>query len=762
MKFFKYCYFVVGLWVLMFSYLQLFILPELRYCMLGEEGLSALSSFTPIVAALQHCSSFSLLVLTLLTAFIVLFGLKKGYFVRLYDYLENRKRGWVIVAVIIGLATLPYLSIGNVFIGDAMLQLTSALYLKESILALSYPFWTFYWYMGAAPFAIHGWAHSLLAGIGSIFVEINFSYKLGFYLLHLGSALITYKFVKTATKNTNIAIIAALVYSLSFEHIGRVMIGRSFASLAYFLVPLLFLIYELRLQQKLQSLKAIAIIAIIAGLLVVNHPLNGFFVIVIWLLYAALRTVEVDKKKFKKLSIEVTASLLIAFLLVSFWAVPLLLEKGESSGESKAVDVLRPHAPDTEIIKGMFDWPGKWGKKSMYYLGFSFLALTALGLYYLVKLKKYALPAALAIALILLVVQSPRYFVSIMLIMALSAGYGFAYLTKRINFDHRKLLLIVIAIMILDMVPASIQLGYPDFTNTNEFYKEIEAKHGERVLDLSTDRRTFWPVLVYINNRQETVFGQAIEVAPASLSYSAAISNKAAHEFYDLAENLSEESLNGLYVLGVKKIIVYPEQIKKNPKEVFNAKKAALGLERNLDVIELDEHSLLIAAPKIEKVRFEQQLEKEEGWYLRDKFEERTIDWQETDRILKEMKINRKKGSAERILVKDSDDTLEEGSYTLTIADVKTDLRKVTIKYNLSNDAYVQAAYSYYPFLSVKIDGNQVPYEKTAIHTIAFKSTKGEHTLTVEAQQSGLRKIMFFPSLAAIIIIIIFLRKKQG
>ena len=118
-----------------------------------------------------------------------------------------------------------------------------------------------------------------------------------FFAFHVGSALIAYKFVKIATKNSKIAIIAALVYGLSFEHIARVMIGRSFTSLTYLLTPLLFLIYELRLSRKLSRYKFIALIAGTAALLIFNHPANAVFILAIFGIYAGIKALETDSKK---------------------------------------------------------------------------------------------------------------------------------------------------------------------------------------------------------------------------------------------------------------------------------------------------------------------------------------------------------------------------------------------------------------------------------------------------------------------------------
>ena len=79
---------------------------------------------------------------------------------------------------------------------------------------------------------------------------------------------------------------------------------------------------------------------------------------------------------------------------------------------------------------------------------------------------------------------------------------------------------------------------------------------------------------------------------------------------------------------------------------------------------------------------------------------------------------------------------------------VETQANKAAITYNLSEEAYVQAAYSHYNHLAVKIDGKETQYQQTATGTITFKSAGGVHELTIEGKKSPLRKAAQIISLA--------------
>ncbi len=767
MKFFKGCYFAaVFAFAGLLSYMQLSLFPSVRNCILEAKGIETLSSAEAIANGIKSCSDSTLATVAaavaILSVIILFFGFFKGYFASAYNYLEKKNKEWLIVAVVVAAAALPYLARGDVVLGDAMQFSALSIYLKESLMSLSYPFWTFYWYMGSAPLAFYGWLYLLAAGFANFFVGIDAANKLLFFLLHIGSSLAAYAFVKTATKSSKAAIVAALVYGLSFEHIARVMVGRSITSLTYLLTPLLFFFYEKRLNNSLSSRKAIAVIALTVSFFILNHQADAVFIVAIFALYAAIRTLEAGKERTLKLAAEITAAMAIAFLIVSFWAVPMLTEKGQASATGKALEIFELKAPDMGIAKEIVSWPGKWGDKQMYYIGLSTLALAAAGLLYMIKTRKFAATAATIASITLLLVQSPRYAPVMLLLLGTSAGYGLIYLVRKVKIESRTLLLIAAAILILDMVPATVQLGYPDFSYNKEFYDTIDAKGGERILDLSTDRRTFWPSYIYLNNKAETVFGTLVESAPRSLPYAAAISQMAAQEIYDEQENFSDETLQGLYMLGVKYVIVHNEQKGKNPEAIFAAKRGALGLERELETVELRQSPIIASAQK-SMINYAPELEKEEGWNMRQQFEEREIDTSETEMILDAMQIDTGKGTAEQILVKNgnSETIAATEKLVMKINKVKTEVNRITLSYTASSDAFLQLSYSHSPSLSVRIDGEETEYWKTAINTIAVKTAEGEHTITIEARQSRLRKLLIPVSLAGMALALYFIAKNN-
>lgn len=741
-------------------YLQLFAMPGLRQCALEKSGVN----ISPDVAKSCLKASYAVSsILLLISSGILAALLFKGQFRNLYQSLEKRRKEWVIVAAIVSTAALTYLSKGNVVLGDAMQFSALSEYLKNSMLSLIYPFWTFYWYLGSAPLAFYGWLSFFITGIVNIFTSIDWANKIVFFTAHIASALLAYRFAKTATNNTKASIIAGLAFGLSFEHIARIMVGRSLTAITYVLAPLLFLIIESRLKEKIGSGKTAGLIALTSGLLILNHQADALFIISIFAIYSGIRALEENKldKKTRKIFLEVIAGMAIAAAMVSSWIIPMILEQNEASATGKALEILKPSVPNLKTVFELAKWPGLWGDKPLFYIGLSIIALAAAGLIYALKKRKFAVTAASVIAIGLLLFQSPRYMPAALLMLALLSAYGFEFASKKIRIEPATLLLIVSAIMIADLVPATAQLGYPDYSYNKQIYTSINAGDGERLLDLSTDRRTFWPAYAYLTNRQETVFGALIESAPRSLAYSAAIAQMAAHETYDLKENMSSETLHGLYLLGVKYAIIHEEQIGKNPEEVFAGKRGALGLERGLKVVELKQSPIIVSS-RIERINYEPLLEQKEGWNIRAAFERREINETEAKEVINAMKINTETATAERILIKDGESQQTSANATITVESVKTQPGRATIIYSLSKEAFLQLSYSHSSHLSVRIDGKEVPYLKTAINTIAVKSEEGKHGITIEGKQSQTRKMLMTVSLITLLFSIYLSSRGKG
>ncbi|MBI5081715.1 MAG: hypothetical protein HZB17_10480 [Chloroflexi bacterium] len=85
----------------------------------------------------------------------------------------------------------------------------------------------------------------------------------------------------------------------------------------------------------------------------------------------------------------------------------------------------------------------------------------------------------------------------------------------------------------------------------------------------------------------------------------------------------------------------------------------------------------------------------------------------------------------------------------ITVLDYHMASNTATLKYRSANKAFMQLAYSAYPYLEVKVDGQVVPVTTTALGLIGFWTDAGEHTVTLTPKLSLVRQLTLAISLTA-------------
>ena len=750
--------------VVAFVALQLQTIPAAKGCLFekaaGGAGLGALA----------HCFSaktiWPVMMLFQAALFLALIEAFYGSLSELFEtVLASDKKTIFILAAAVAVLTTFYIARGDVLLGDAYLFHPAAQIFKDAA-AQGIPHHTFYWYDGSAHFEYYGQLYfALAAAADAVFRDMNFTLKIINWMLHIAAAVAVYLLALELTKSKKASFVAAIAYSVSYEHIARIMLnGRLTNSLTYVLLPLLLLLIEKCVREKTSKTAAVTGLSLTAAALFLNNPGDGIFALIIAAIYAGLRILQTKQPQLLK-----TAAIAAAFflLLTSFWAVPFVLEKATVNAGAR-VGQLTSINFWPGLLKEMVSFPGQRGIAPVYYLGIAQILLAAIAVFNIMKNRKnkalVAVAVAAAITLLLIIIQSPRYAPALVLALAVLAGIGSQLLTAGIMAKIRgvkllkfitaeQIFLLLMALIILDSAAALLQPYYPDFSAEKQFLSEkIPTGTGFRTIDLQSDRRTFYPSLTYLATRTESVLGSILEGAPKSDNYAAAIVTRAAKEYYDDGTNFSRETLDGLYLLNVKYAVLHPEQIGSNPGSGRNYR-AALGLEKRAVVLQL-ENSPVIASEKIGRYS-NSELEKEENYFLRTKFETRGINYRITDEITKLMKINREKATADEILIKGFVDfeminQSNNGSsdIELKVVAVETKHAKVKLVVSQNQDAYLQLSYAASPEISVLVDGVKVNYYTTAVETMAIRTTKGEHTIEIIAKPSKLRETLFIVAAA--------------
>ncbi len=740
--------------------LQLHTIPAAKECLFEKAtegaGLGALAG------CFGAMTIWPMLLLFQAVLFLALAEVFYGSISELFEavFTSNRKTIFLLAAAV-AVLTLFYIAKGDVLLGDAYLFHPAAQIFRDAA-AQGMPHHTFYWYGGSAHFEYYGQVYFAVAAAASaVLNDMNFSLKIVNWLLHIAAAIAVYLLVVELAKSRKAAFVAAIAYSVSYEHIARIMLhGRLMNSLNYFLLPLLLLLAEKHVKGKLGKTAAVAGLSLTAAAIFLTSPGDGVFVLIPALIYAAARFAQLQplQRKVEVAKVAVAAGIIFV-ALTSFWTAPFILEKASVNAGAR-VGQLASVNFWPGLLKEMAGFPGQRGMAPVYYLGIAQILLAAIAVFGMLKHRKnkalLAVAAVAAVTLFLIIAQSPRYVPALVLALAVLAGAGSLNLAEGLTARIRgvKLLklitaeqvfLLLAALIVIDSAAALLQPYYPDFSAEKKMLAEkIPDATGFRAIDLHSDRRTFYPSLTYLATRTESVFGSILEGAPKSDNYAAAIATQAAKEYYDDGINFSQEILDGLYLFNVKYVVLHPEQVGNNA-SAGRSYRAALGLEKDLEVVELSS-SPVIAAAKMQQYE-NTELEQEENYFLRTKFESREINYGITDEITRLMKINREKATAAVILVKDfaGSEKAESGSVELKIAVADVETRHAAVKISViqSTDAFLQLSYAASPEISVLVDGEKVSYYTTAVGTIAIRASKGEHTIEVVARPSKLRQTLF-------------------
>lgn len=741
--------------------LQLHTIPAAKECLFekatGGAGLGALAG------CFDARTIWPVLMLFQAALFLALIELLYGSLTEsLEPIFASNKKTIFLAAAAVAILTVFYLAKGDVLLGDAYLFHPAAQIFKDAA-AQGIPHHTFYWYGGSAHFEYYGQLYFALAAAADvIFQDMNFTLKIVNWLLHIAAAIAVYLLALELTKSRKASFVAAIAYSVSYEHIARIMLhGRLMNSLNYFLLPLLLLLVEKHLKQRIGKTAAVAGLSLTAAAAFLNSPGDGVFVLIPAVIYSAFRLIQMQTLQRKAEVAKAAVAVGILFVaLTSFWTVPFILEKaavnaGARVGQLASVNFW------PGLLKEIVSFPGQQGIAPVYYLGIAQVILAGIAIFNITKHRKSnaltAMAATAAITLILLIVQSPRYVPALVLALAVLAGIGSLNLTEGLTAGIRgikllrfitaeQIFLLLTALIVIDSAAAIVQPYYPDFSAEKKMLADrIPSEGGFRAIDLHSDRRTFYPSLTYLATKTESVFGSILEGAPKSDNYAAAIATQAAKEYYDDRKNFSQETLDGLYLLNARYVVLHPEQTGNNASAGRNYR-TALGLEKNLEIMELG-NSPIIAAAKIQQYE-NSELENRENYFLRTEFETRGINYGITNEITRLMGINREKAAAQAILVKETvtDSETSGGSSSeikVKAAVAETKHSRVRIDVEQSADAFLQLSYAASPEISVLVDGEKADYHTTAVGTIAVRTSKGEHTIEIFARPSKLRQTLF-------------------
>jgi hypothetical protein len=81
--------------------------------------------------------------------------------------------------------------------------------------------------------------------------------------------------------------------------------------------------------------------------------------------------------------------------------------------------------------------------------------------------------------------------------------------------------------------------------------------------------------------------------------------------------------------------------------------------------------------------------------------------------------------------------------------DVSVDIATVTVRYRATGAGFGRLAYTYFPYLDVRLDGNKTPFFCSAMHNIVVPLPQGEHVISIHGRVAPLQRWAFYGSVLA-------------
>lgn len=768
----------MGLFLLISALLNLSILPELKQCVLNGHFSSnaALTSLTTYANCSQQVWAglwLQIIIAALATVAITALNPIRT----IAESARNTKHALLLLLAITAGFLLAYFQPGRMLLYDGVVFQAAAQSYYEIFSGGQLPLFFFPWALGSMHPVYHGQLFFALTGlINFLFHNIDAAFRATSFLLHILSAIAAFCLVKYILKDSRAALLGGVTYALIPEHtLKMLLLGRTIAAPIYALLPVAILLIERFIDGRASKKALAAWLGLISAAMFLSSPQDAQVTIALVFGYFFLRTLLKEKSagQLAKTAAITAAAAALFLLLTSYWTVPYILESEHvNTLQQKAVYEYKPKLPELgtaakiaipavgilQLMKLNIDF-------SLDYFGLTALILAAVAIAKSgdKRIRLTGIYGAAALLLGLFITQRTGIFAALMISIAAAAG-SMKILSK---LQLRKHGLAPVAFGIIFIVVAA-DLGMwafvpimPDFSKQQKVYNDEIPQFAEnaRVLDLHSNRRTYYPALVYMDRQAQVPFSILTAGDPKAFYYAATAASKAAQEVYDNQQELSEETRKALYMYNIGYIIVHPDQKGKTAAETFSDKAATLGFEKQQpQVTRINATPTIIsaAAKKIPPIS-----ESEKGlFFTKDEFENRGFPWENVRAALNEMRINASANSAAAIpIADDKDNTGFDAAETapntpqqlqLKIIEHTVRTNKVIIVAETIADSYAQLSYAYYPWMEARVDGKKTEIYKSAFKLLVIKLPEGRHTIEITPKLTPLRKATTAVSLIAL------------
>tara|TARA_B110000495_G_scaffold196963_1_gene206544 strand:- start:95 stop:811 length:717 start_codon:yes stop_codon:yes gene_type:complete len=130
--------------------------------------------------------------------------------------------------------------------------------------------------------------------------------------------------------------------------------------------------------------------------------------------------------------------------------------------------------------------------------------------------------------------------------------------------------------------------------------------------------------------------------------------------------------------------------------------------------------------------------------------------------LIDSMVILPARAQSQRILVRDITRAIDLGNQAhIEVLDHRVYGERVHLQVRTDRPCFARLAYAYFPFLEITVNGQPVSFMQTAGRFIALKLDAGEHTITIKAHISPLRRNLLIFSLIVLITAAVLIRRER-
>ena len=674
-----------------------------------------------------------------------------------------------------------YFARGMAWAGDAPQHISYAEITAQALKRGEIPTWTNYLGSGSPYLQFYGFLFFyLVAAVDLLFRDLFLSLKLVLAGTHIASGLGAYMLVRRIFRSRPAGFMAGLAYVLCFWHTQQVLImGRLPLSLFYALLPWAFFFFE-GLRYRRYRGSSVCAGAIVLGSLAFTHPGYGFGGVVLLGVYIAIRLFNFRSRRDFPTILGCALTLLgVGLAFGAFLTLPFWLERGSTGlqdhiGFTAGSDVPRPTWRHVLVWSNFRFWLLPFAEEDFHwyggYLGLSLIALTLVGVAKGTWRKAgwktgpvRAIGAGLALSLLLVfahhlpplqhlqmvqAMPAARYLLFAAFFLALGVGAGTRVLLDG-SRGNKRLCTSLVIVLLADLGPTTFQqpyvaeglsriISYDRFREWTRPYEERGELPNYRLFwargdmhyylaygQLQVEARTPLPhgyhpgellsVSVFVNPL-ERFLSETLGMMPDADEPTLMRLNKT---FTDAMGMLNDRGFlltsrdHALKVLdwnGVNSPILVSSRIVEFPTDSM----AILASEGEV-------------ADFLDRV-LPGQSEPEPGLF--------PVVW-----LVQRSGVDLASKTCQRIFLLDYRGEQDLGTDpAVEVREHRVWNAKVELRVHVSAACFARLAYSYFPYLRVTVDGEEVTPMQTAGHFMAIPLAAGEHRIVITPYLSPLRR----------------------